>query len=409
MQIFCSATGLESKRKGVGQMIGAAVLGCGTVGSGVVRMLTENADLIARTSGQEVRLKYVADIRPVSLPEGVLPVKDIDAVLADAEVGVIIETIGGSRIAYEYTKKALEAGRSVVTSNKELVSAHGDELLAIAEKHGCRYLFEASVGGGVPVVRPLSFCLSGNHISRICGIVNGSTNYLLTRMEDLGIGFPIALEEAKRLGYVEADPAADVEGWDARRKLSILAHTCFGSALADEALIPATGISGITEADLALAHAAGATIKLIACGTVTENGWNGWVNPALVKQGHPLYAVRDVFNGIVASGDFVGDVMFYGRGAGSEATASACVGDVIEVARGLRGTERFATVPAFDPEGERPTRWFMRLPGNAAVPEGCEPVEAQGLRALITPELCASGAKALAASLGVDAALLRIL
>ena len=384
-------------------MIGAAVLGCGTVGSGVVKMLTDNREWIRRAAGQEICLKYVVDIREVDLPEGVELTGDFDKVLADDEVRVCVETIGGARIAYDYTRRALASGRTVVTSNKELVASHGDELIRLAEANGARYLYEASVGGGVPIVRPMENDLSGNRIRRVMGIVNGSTNYLLTRMEDTGASFDVALQEAKRLGYVEANPSADIDGHDARRKLAILAHTAFGSALADEALIPTTGISAVTEDDLKLAHAAGATVKLIARGERTADGWNGWVHPALVPVGHPLYAVRDVFNGILVNGDFVDDVMFYGRGAGSLATASACVGDVIDAARGAKAYARFEAVAPFDAAAAVEMRAFVRVPEGTAIPEGCRTVEAEGLRAVLTPALAPEALDELIRSLRTDA------
>ena len=310
-----------------------AVAGCGVVGSGVVQMLTENQEIIKRASGRAVRLTHILDVRPVEAPEGVVVTDQIDAIFADGTLDVMVETIGGVRIALDFTQRALSRGVSVVTSNKELVATHGDALHALARAHGARYLYEAAVGGGVPVLRPIRMDLSGNRLTQICGIVNGSTNYLLTRMETMGLDFPAALGEAKALGYVEANPAADVEGHDARRKLAILAAEAFFAKLGEDEKIPTEGIARITEEDLQVCRARGGAVKLIARAQRTETGWTGFVRPNFVPEAHPLYAVRDVFNGICVRGDCVGDVMFYGRGAGMMATASAVVGDLIEIAR----------------------------------------------------------------------------
>ncbi len=315
--------------------IGVAVAGCGVVGSGVVEMLTRNRQIISRAAGREVFLKYMVDLKKLETPEGVTLTQDLDQVLADPQVKVLAETIGGARVAYEYTRRALEKGISVITSNKELVATRGDELKALAQKNGAWYLYEAAVCGGVPVLRPIKTCLAGNRITRLDGIVNGSTNYLLTRMEQSGLSFPAALGEARDLGYVEADPAADIEGWDARRKLAILANAAFGSKLSDDPAISTEGISRLTARDMACARALGGAVKLIAHGELQEDGWTGWVHPALVPQGHPLYDVKDVFNGLCVTGDCVGQVMFYGRGAGMLPTASALMGDLIEIARDL--------------------------------------------------------------------------
>ena len=232
-------------------MIGVAVMGCGVVGYGVVEMLIENKEAVRRAARQEVAPLYMLDVRDMDVPQGVTLTHNFDDILADGRVNVVVETIGGVRAAYEFTKRALESGRHVVTSNKELVATRGDELVALADQKGVRYLYEASVGGGIPVLHPVMQCLQGNYLAGVDGIVNGSTNYLLTQMKEKGVSFPAALGEAKRLGYVEADPAADVEGWDARRKLAILANACFGSRFDDEANIPTTGISGVTEDDMA--------------------------------------------------------------------------------------------------------------------------------------------------------------
>jgi len=349
-------------------MIGAAVMGCGVVGYGVVEMLIENREYVGRAAGQEVRPLYMLDIRDMEVPDGVTLTHSFEDILADDAVRIVVETIGGSRVAYDFTRRALMSGRHVVTSNKELVAAHGDELVQIAAAHGVRYLYEASVGGGIPVLHPIMSCLQGNRLSGVDGIVNGSTNYLLTQMKEKGVDFPAALGEARRLGYVEADPAADIEGWDARRKLAILANACFGSRFDDEGAIPTTGISGVTEDDLAAAAAFSGAVKLIAHAELAGDGesWTGWVHPAFVPAAHPLYNVCDVFNGIIAHGDFVGDVMFFGRGAGRRATASAVVGDIIEAALGGRADRApWRVTPAFNAAAPAKRRFLTRAAADA--------------------------------------------
>ncbi len=331
-----------------------AVMGCGTVGSGVIKMLVDNQDVIARAAGERVALKYAMDLRTIDVPEGCALTQNFDDILNDPDVSIAVETIGGCSVAYKFTKALLQAGKSVVSSNKELVAEHGDELTAIARARGCGYLYEASVGGGVPILRPIRTCLSGNHVVRIEGIVNGSTNYLLTRMEELGMSFPAALAEAQQLGYAELNPAADIEGWDAKRKLAILANAAFGSELSDHAAIQTEGIARVTERDLRCARALGGAVKLIAHAERKGDSWIGWVHPAMLKEDHPLYRVRDVYNGILVSGDYVQDVLFQGRGAGSLPTASAILGDVIELCRGgMNMLEKPAQAPRYQaPDGE---------------------------------------------------------
>lgn len=341
-------------------MTGVAIMGCGTVGSGAMKMLTDNARSISRAAGREVALTHVLDVRPVQTPAGVTQAASLDEALGSAHTRIFVESIGGTGIAFEMTKRALMAGRHVVTSNKELVAERGDELNALAAEMGVMYRYEASVGGGVPVIRPLNTCLAGNNIQQISGIVNGSTNYLLTRMEKAGLSFPAALGEAKQLGYLEGNPDADLEGWDARRKLAILANTAFGARLSDDKKIPTTGIKSVAEKDFQRAHEKGGTIKLIAHARRAGEGWTGWVSPAFVPASHMLFGVNDVFNGILVHGDFVGDVMFYGRGAGSLPTASAIVGDVIEIARAIDLPARFSAwecVPEFLPDDEIRFAW----------------------------------------------------
>ena len=338
-------------------------MGCGVVGYGVAQMLIENRAQISRAAGTEIYPKYMLDIRDMDVPEGVILTHSFDDILADASVSVVVETIGGIGAAYDFTRRALESGRHVVTSNKELVASCGDKLKDVAARHGAMYFYEASVGGGIPVIQPLHRMLSANRLSRIDGIVNGSTNYLLTRMRENGVSFADALEEARRLGYAEADPSADVEGWDARRKLAILANAAFGSRLADESLIPTVGISGVTETDLTAAKAFSGAVRLIAHAHLADDGasWSGWVHPAFVPAGHPLCSVDDVFNGILVRGNYVDDVLFFGRGAGRKPTASAVVGDLVAVARDINHPHveyPFDVVPAFVPEDAPMRRLF---------------------------------------------------
>ena len=376
-------------------MTGVAILGGGVVGYGVAQMLTDNAAAVCRAAGQTVKALYILDIRDMETPPGVKLTKSLDEVLADPDVRVVAETIGGQGAAYAFTKAALSAGRHVVTSNKELVAAKGDELSALAREHRVSYRYEASVGGGIPVLAPIMNCLRQNVISRVDGIVNGSTNYLLTKMRDEGVDFPEALREAKALGYVEADPSADVDGWDAQRKLYILAHCAFGARFDAGAALPVTGIGGLKEDDILAARAFGGAVKLIAhAERIGENAWTGWVRPCFVPQGHPLYAVDDVFNGIIVRGDFVDDVMFYGRGAGRRPTASAVVGDIVAAAREgdftADGTP-LAEPPAFVPGGAA-LRRLVRCDSEAAEAlaralSSCEKRPLGGGWAVMTPPL----------------------
>ncbi len=353
-------------------MIGVAVMGCGVVGSGVVKMLLDNRDILRRTVGDEVFPLYMLDIRELETPEGVTLTHRFEDILEDDRIRIVVETIGGCGLAFDFSRRCLEAGKHVITSNKELVAEHGDELLDIARAHQAAYLYEASVGGGIPIIRPIQQDLRANRLTEINGIVNGSTNYLLSQMAQKGVGFPAALGEAKRLGYVEANPDADVEGWDARRKLAILANAAFGARLKDNQIIPTTGISSVTLEDMRAANAFGGAVKLIAHAALSEDGasWNGWVHPCFVPAVHPLYNVCDVFNGILVHGDFVGDVMFFGRGAGSYPTASAVVGDVLEAAQSLDKPRRrlsFEIAPRFEEQPDAPRRILFRASGNCSV------------------------------------------
>lgn len=308
-----------------------AILGLGTVGSGVAEVLATNAASIEKKCGETVSVKYILGRHAYpDSPYGHLVVQDFDLIENDPEITVVAECIGGTSDAKDYTVRALKAGKHVVTSNKEVVAEHGPELLKLAREMGVRYLFEASVGGGIPIIRPLSTCLGADEVSEVYGILNGTTNYILTKMIKEGLSFDTALKQAQELGYAEADPTADVEGHDACRKTCILSALAFGHHVYPRQ-VPTTGISGITAEDVANAAEAGMKIKLL--GRAVKNGdtVTAYVSPHLLPEDHPLAGVDDVFNGIVVRGNAVGDLMFYGRGAGKLPTASAVAADVVDV------------------------------------------------------------------------------
>lgn len=307
------------------------VIGYGVVGSGTVELFEKNREAISKKVGRDCDIKYVCDLRdfPGDPFEDKL-VKDFNVILNDEEIEVVAEVVGGATFAYEYTKKLLEKGKSVVTSNKELVATHGAELLSIARAHNCNYLFEASVGGGIPIIRPLNKCLAGNEIEQISGILNGTTNFILTKMIKEQMDFETALKMAQELGYAEKDPTADVEGHDACRKICILGSLAYGKQIYPD-MVHCSGISKITLDDVEYAENAGYAIKLI--GSVKPAG-DGHVSaivcPRLVSKSNLLASVDEVYNAISVTGDGVGDVLFYGQGAGKLPTASAVVGDIID-------------------------------------------------------------------------------
>ena len=309
-----------------------AILGFGTVGSGVLEVIRRNAAGIGRRAGEPVEVKYILDIRDFSgHPDAALFVNNIDVILSDPEVRVMVETIGGVRFAYPYVKAALESGRSVCTSNKELVATHGAELLAIARSHGAAFLFEASVGGGTPIITPMHQCLAANVITQVQGIVNGTTNFMLTKMAREGMDFAEALKLAQQLGYAETrDPGDDVDGPDACRKISILSSLAFGHHIYPQN-VPTRGIRDVTILDVQAAARLDGVVRLIVHSRQDENGqvWAG-VEPMLVPQTSQLAGVEDVFNAVLVKGDMLGDVIFYGKGAGKLPTASAVVADVID-------------------------------------------------------------------------------
>lgn len=310
-----------------------AVLGFGVVGSGTVELFYANKESICKKAGKELDIKYILDKCdfPASPYKDKL-VKDFNIILNDNEIEIVAEVIGGSGVAYTFTKALLEKGKSVVTSNKELVATHGAELLKIARENNCNYMFEASVGGGIPIIRPLHQCLAGNRIEKIAGILNGTTNFILTKMFKEQMSFDEALNMAKELGYAEADPTADIEGHDACRKICILGSLAFGKHIYPE-YCHCSGISRITAEDVVYAENAGYGIKLVGLAKEENDRLVVIVSPRLIEKTNLLSSVDDVFNAVFVTGDGVGDVMFYGRGAGKMPTASAVVGDIVDCAK----------------------------------------------------------------------------
>lgn len=314
-------------------MIKVAILGYGTVGSGVYEVIKKNKDIMTDRLGDELQVKYVLDLREFEGdPVQEVLVHDIDVILNDPEVAIVCETMGGERPAYDFTKRALESGKSVCSSNKELVEKHGPELLKIAKAHNCSYLFEASVGGGIPIIRPLRTSLAQEEIESITGILNGTTNYILTKMETEGLAFEDVLKRAQEKGYAEKNPDADILGFDACRKISILTSLAYGRNVNFED-ITTEGITAITDKDFAYAKKMGATIKLFAKSVKKNDKYYAIVAPFVVKPENPLYAVKGVFNAILVNCNMGGETMYYGKGAGKLATASAVVADVIDCAR----------------------------------------------------------------------------
>ncbi len=314
-------------------MIKIAVLGYGTVGSGVVEVIQTNQELINKRVGEELDIKYVLDLRDFpGTPAEHLIVHDFEQIVNDEEVKIVVEVMGGTGVAYDFTKRSLLAGKSVVTSNKALVAKHGAELLAIAKEKNINYLYEASVGGGIPIIRPLTSSLTGDEILEITGIVNGTTNFMMTKMYNENANYGTVLKEAQDLGYAERDPSADVEGHDACRKIAILSSIISGK-LVDFEEIFTEGITKITTIDIKYAKAMNKKIKLLASCKREGDKLCAIVAPCLVSPEHPLYSVDDVFNAIFVKGNMLGDSMFYGSGAGKLPTASAVVGDVVEAAK----------------------------------------------------------------------------
>ena len=319
-------------------MVKIAVLGYGTVGSGIVEVIKTNQKLINERAGEEIDIKYILDLRDFpGDPYESLVVHDVNVILEDPEIRVIAEAMGGVNPAYNFTKQALSKGISVCTSNKELVERCGGELCEIAKANHCSYLFEASVGGGIPILRPLVTSLTADHIDAVTGILNGTTNYILTKMDEDGSDFDTVLKEAQEKGYAERNPEADVEGYDAGRKISIIASLVTGKD-ADFDAVYTEGITRIEQADFAYARAMKRVIRLLAIYRERGGRFFAYVAPAMIGRDNPLYGVRDVFNSILVHGNMLGNAMFYGAGAGKLPTASAVAGDVVDCVRSLGKT-----------------------------------------------------------------------
>lgn len=310
-----------------------ALLGYGTVGSGVVEVIQSNKESITRRAGTPIELKYVLDLRDFPEdPINEIITHDFNTILEDDEVEIVAEAMGGIHPAYGFAKATLERGKSYVTSNKELVALHGGELLEIARENSVNFLFEASVGGGIPIIRPLNQSITADEIYEITGILNGTTNFILTKMKDEGKTFEEVLKQAQELGYAEKNPEADVEGYDACRKIAILASLAFGEHVNFED-IPTEGITKITKEDMFYAEKMNCVIKLLGTCQKQDNNVFARVAPMFISKNHPLAMVNDVFNAIFVKGNMVGDVMFYGKGAGKLPTASAVVADIVDAAK----------------------------------------------------------------------------
>lgn len=318
-------------------MVQIAVMGHGVVGSGVLEVFYKNRKSIVSKAGEDIDVKYILDLHPFpGLPYSDKFTTDFETIVNDPDVKIVVEVMGGLKPAYDFVRRCLLAGKSVVTSNKELVAARGDELIDIAHKNNLNFLFEASVGGGIPILRPLTQCLTANEIIEIAGILNGTTNFILTKMIRDSMDFDEALALAQKLGYAERNPAADVEGQDACRKICILAALAYGRHVVPES-VHTEGISGITLRDVQYADAWGGVVKLIArVSRLPDGRVAAMVSPAFLKKESQLATVDDVFNGILVRGDATGDVVFYGRGAGKLPTASAVVADVIDCVKHIK-------------------------------------------------------------------------
>ena len=314
-------------------MVNVGIIGYGTVGSGVFEVLNTNSKSIEVRAGEEIKVKRICDLRDFPGDEAEkLITHDFNDILNDKEISIVVETMGGTKPAYDFVKASIEAGKSVCTSNKELVAKFGAGLIKLAKKHNVNFLFEASVGGGIPIIRPLNYALTAEEILEIKGILNGTTNFILTKMNDEGLDYEAVLKEAQAMGYAEKNPTADVEGFDTCRKIAILTSLAYGKQV-DFEDIKTEGISKITKEDMEYAKALNASIKLIG-ESKKENGVvYARVAPALINREQPLYGVHDVFNAIFVKGNMVDDVMFYGRGAGKLPTASAVVADIIEAVK----------------------------------------------------------------------------
>ncbi len=349
-------------------MVKIAVLGYGTVGSGVVEVLDTNHASINKRAGQEIEVKYILDLRdfPGDKWEH-LVVHDVDVIMNDPEVKIVVEVMGGVEPAFTFVKRALENGKSVCTSNKELVAKHGAQLLEMAKQRKLNFMFEASVGGGIPIIRPLNQSLTADEITEITGILNGTTNYILTKMGKEGLAFDTVLKEAQEKGYAERNPEADVEGYDACRKIAILTSLASGMQV-DYEDIYTEGITKISDKDFIYAEKMNRTIKLFATSKKVGGSIYAMVAPFMISEDHPLYSVNGVLNGIYVNGNVLGDVMFFGAGAGKLPTASAVVSDVVDCVKhmGTNVMSIWSTQKlALGDIREASNRFFVRLVGDA--------------------------------------------
>lgn len=350
-----------------------AIMGYGVIGSGVAAVLKQNQEKICKRTGLDsIEVKYILDLRTFpGDPNEHLVTSDFNKIVNDPEVKIVVETMGGTKPAFDFVLACLKAGKSVVTSNKELVAAKGYELLKAAKENNVNFMFEASVGGGIPIIRPLTRCLAANEIVEIAGILNGTTNFILTKMITEGMSFEDALAVAQKLGYAERDPSADVDGYDALRKICILASLCYGKHVYPEG-IHVEGIRGITAQDVAYAKSIDSVIKLIGSASAIEGSdkINIMVSPAIIRNGSQLASTNDVFNAVLVRGNMVDDVVFYGRGAGSLPTASAVVADVMDCAINSDKTKPFgwedSTESNAAPYSEFVAPFYVRMAGDKA-------------------------------------------
>jgi homoserine dehydrogenase len=342
-----------------------ALLGFGVVGSGVAELLNQNKISIEKKANENIDLIKILEIRDMrGSPFFDRATKDPDSIFNDDSIEIVVETIGGVNIAYKFTMEAFARGKHVVTSNKELVAKKGPELLKMATKHGVNYLFEASVGGGIPIIRPLEQCLAANEISMVTGILNGTTNYILTRMREDKLDFATALKQAQKHGYAESDPDADIDGIDTRRKIAILSSIAYGKFV-DSDEIPVMGIRDIDIDDIEYARALNAKIKLLGASRLINGEVYAAVEPFMINIGDYLSNVDDVFNAILVKGDAIGEALFYGRGAGKLPTASAVIADIIYITRNRKSPGRYdwsEKLKVVTKDGDR--RYFIRAAGT---------------------------------------------
>lgn len=376
-------------------MISVAIMGHGTVGSGVAEILTTHKQKLFKAVGEELYVKHILDLR--EFPDSPLAdrfTKNFEDIVNDIEVRVVVEVMGGTNPAYDFVKRCLQAGKSVVTSNKELVAKHGAELLAVAKENNANFLFEASVGGGIPIIRPLSQCLVANEVDEIAGILNGTTNFIFGKMINDNMDFSDALKLAQDLGYAEKNPEADIEGHDACRKICILASLAFGKHIYPDNVYT-KGISEITLDDVKYADSLNYVIKLIGDVKKTEDGkLDILVAPMLLSKDCILSDINDVFNGILVKGDCTGDVMFYGKGAGKLPTASAVVADVVDCAKHLKARKRIFWTDSDESQvasyKDSKTAMYIRVAGKGEMAQSLFPdseiMKADGNTVLMTQE-----------------------